>query len=147
MNKTKLFDVCNKNRTIKYDFFSYTVLLNQVLAHAKKNTKDRLPSSDFSKFEIVTRELLNNALEHGNHKNSKLVIQFSYQFLKNNQLKITVKDQGIGFDFSHLKLEAPINPKKIKNRGLYLVKSFSKKLKFNKEGNKAIAYIELEDNK
>ncbi len=72
---------------------------------------------------IAVTEAVNNAVEHGNKLiNDKFVtLLFEYS---NDKLRITVKDQGEGFDLEAV--ENPLSPENLtkpNGRGLLIVKS------------------------
>ncbi len=80
---------------------------------------------------IVLTELVNNAILHGNKKEigkkvTIIVIYFS------NRVQITVKDEGTGFDPSHLNdPRDPENLWKETGRGIFLVKHLIDEVQFH----------------
>lgn len=97
-----------------------------------------------SDFKIVIRELLINAIEHGNQNQVDRSVTCSLKQVKDNLFQVVVEDQGKGFDFNSLEMEIPDDPRQIRNRGYALIKSFSEKIEFNEKGNKVIVYLRLE---
>lgn len=61
----------------------------------------KLDKSTLFKIGFMLREILNNAVEHGNHFKEQLLIDCKIE-LFSNQLIVEVCDQGEGFDLSDL---------------------------------------------
>ena len=90
---------------------------------------------------VVLRELLNNALVHGNRGDMKNKVLIQIEYLKNSSFKIVVQDEGAGFDYHSLALELPEDPRKHRTRGYALINSLSSKLEFNDKGNRIAAIV------
>ena len=94
-------------------------------------------------FTIVQRELLKNAVEHGNHSNPDLKIMCTIEMHENNKVTLSVEDSGDGFQYSSLDMSIPNNPNGIIQRGYILINAFSEKIEFNENGNRVTAHITL----
>src|SRR5437867_4780814 len=74
--------------------------------------------------EMAVREIVINAIRHGNQYNldKQVRIRFSFDAYK---FEVQVQDQGNGFDFEHLPDPCdPSNLLKSSGRGIFLVRSF-----------------------
>ena len=74
--------------------------------------------------EMAVREIVINAIRHGNQYNldKQVRIKFSFDAYK---FEVQVQDQGNGFDFEHLPDPCdPSNLLKSSGRGIFLVRSF-----------------------
>jgi serine/threonine-protein kinase RsbW len=74
--------------------------------------------------EMSLREVVSNAIQHGNKCDLNKYVQIEYRFNK-DYFQVQVEDQGSGFDFDHL--PDPCNPEnllKSSGRGIFLVRSF-----------------------
>lgn len=83
---------------------------------------------------ISVLEAVNNAIVHGNRLNpeKKVVIKSS---ITENDLKITIKDDGEGFDYKNVPdPTSPENIEKINGRGIFLIKNLSDKVEFINNG-------------
>ena len=100
---------------------------------------------DFHEFSIVQRELLNNALDHGNRFSPDLKILCSIEILESNKVKLIVEDGGKGFCHASLDVPTPNNLKKINRRGYILINAFSENIEFNKKGNRVTVYLTLQN--
>jgi serine/threonine-protein kinase RsbW len=90
----------------------------------------------FNPFELifVLREALNNAVIHGNEKDSSLKVVCSLYF-DQDTLTITVTDQGKGFDWQRQMLKAPVSSHTTSGRGLNSMEGFGFTMRFNEAGN------------
>jgi serine/threonine-protein kinase RsbW len=73
---------------------------------------------------LATQEALNNAIKHGNKMNKEKSVHLMLSAL-NGEFKISVKDEGEGFDQS--KIPDPTSPEnllKTSGRGLFFMKNF-----------------------
>jgi len=91
---------------------------------------------DFKKqISVATLELANNSLEHAHKHDSSKKVQMAYS-LYNGVFKLTILDEGPGFDWSNLP-----DPREEKNwhnergRGIFIVRSYTDRLYFNNHGN------------
>ncbi len=98
-------------------------------------------SSLINQISIVIRELLINAMKHGNGFHSEDSVIVCISSVEHNRFKIEVQDSGDGFDYQKLEMSLPENPREIQNRGFRLVKAYSDSIVFNQKGNKVTAYV------
>ncbi len=108
-------------------------------------TECNIESKYFNKVYLCISEAVINSIEHGNKydKNKKVSIIAGYE---KSRLNIEVKDEGKGFN---LKLvEDPTtseNRKKESGRGIFIIKSLSKQIEYNKKGNSIHFKIECSE--
>lgn len=100
------------------------------------NAKDRFSLNDdmYGNIMIAVTEAVNNAIRHGNKCHSEKNVELNLAFQK-SMLKFTVRDQGEGFDFSHL--PDPTSPENLENpggRGIFLIKHLSDEVDFSDNG-------------
>lgn len=109
--------------------------------HVVENTIDTLTSDasisqdSYGKILIGTLEAVNNAIVHGNKSdiNKFVVIDFE---VKRNNLKVTVTDEGRGFNPSEIPdPTAPENIELLAGRGIFLMSKLADEIKFNDMGN------------
>lgn len=90
---------------------------------------------------IAVTEAVNNAVIHGNCFNSSQFIDV-HVGESQDQICFTVKDEGIGFDFTNLPdPTAPENIEKENGRGIFLIKNLSDNLEFTNGGNTLSIYF------
>ncbi|HNT88090.1 MAG TPA: ATP-binding protein [Candidatus Hydrogenedentes bacterium] len=90
---------------------------------------------------IVLRELLMNAVVHGNRRDPYQHVYVDVEKCLDGIFRITVEDEGEGFDYRELDLALPEGASRIRERGYKLINAFSEKLEFNQEGNKITAFV------
>lgn len=101
----------------------------------------QLEQHSINKAIIVLRELLINAIVHGNKLNKIYPVIIGIDQLQDNRLKISVKDLGQGFNTRMLETALPENPRQMHARGYRLVNAVSESFEFNQTGNEVTAYI------
>jgi len=72
---------------------------------------------------IAVTEAVNNAVQHGNHMRADKYVTVRFEYTE-NLIRITVEDQGEGFDLDAV--EDPLSPENLtkpNGRGLLIVKS------------------------
>ena len=99
-------------------------------------TNDAGISQDsYGKILIGTLEAVNNAIVHGNKSDLNKSVEVKF-YLENNNLEVTVTDQGKGFKPSEI--PDPTRPENIEllaGRGVFLMSKLADNIKFNKIGN------------
>jgi anti-sigma regulatory factor (Ser/Thr protein kinase) len=89
---------------------------------------------------LIVRELLMNAIIHGNESSpSRMVLA---RVAKRGELyEVQVDDEGEGFDYESLVLGLPDNPQTLNGRGLVLVYALSEQLVFERGGRRVRAIV------
>jgi len=95
----------------------------------------QLSSELYGKVLIASVEAVNNGIVHGNklRPEKKVEIVVTYQ---SHVLRISVSDQGSGFDFSNV--PDPTTPENIENihgRGVFLMQHLSDSVSFDNHGS------------
>jgi serine/threonine-protein kinase RsbW len=87
---------------------------------------------------VALTEAVNNAIYHGNAANPQKSIDIYFKSFSDH-VSFTVKDEGIGFNFSNL--PDPTNPENIEKpngRGVFLMRNLADKVSFEDNGSKVI---------
>ncbi len=90
---------------------------------------------------IALRELLVNAIVHGNQSDPDKQVTCKLAKAPDDGLSIQVDDEGAGLDPSLLDMKLPGDPKRIEKRGLVLVQAMSETVFFDSAKGRATAYI------
>ncbi len=98
---------------------------------------------DFTDLLVVLRELLNNAIVHGNGNRLDRKVKLIVRDLGEERYALDIEDEGEGFDYRTLKMEAPEDPRLLTTRGYVLVKALSEEIRFNEKGNRIFTVIKL----
>ncbi len=94
---------------------------------------------------IVLRELLVNAVEHGNQRDAGLKVTGSVERLEGPRYRIAVEDEGAGFDHRGLDMALPEDPKHVQDRGYTLINALTDQLEFSEKGNRITAVLTLKN--
>jgi serine/threonine-protein kinase RsbW len=90
-----------------------------------------LNESQSDDLAIVTTELVNNAIHHGNKNNPDKKVLISF-IVNTRCIEIRIKDQGKGFDPA--KLKDPLAPENLMSesgRGIFLIKYLMDSINYN----------------
>jgi serine/threonine-protein kinase RsbW len=91
----------------------------------------KLNASDSDDLGIVTTELVNNAIHHGNKNNPIKKVLISFEVDK-DRIEMRIKDEGDGFNPD--KLKDPLAPENLMSesgRGIFLIRNLMDNLEFN----------------
>jgi len=135
-----MFKTDEKSDSISFKLSSEMKLVDNVIRESQRFLK-QCDISEFSGFKLVLRELLNNAIEHGNYNIPERLVLCRIEHIADKRFKITVQDEGKGFDYDELVMTLPEDPRQIRNRGYALVNAFSDQIDFNDRGNHVSVYI------
>lgn len=135
-----MFKIEENSSAIIFTLSSEMRLVDNVIRESQNFLKQH-DISEFSGFKLVLRELLNNAIEHGNYNISDRTVLCRIEHIGDKRFKITVQDEGKGFDYNNLVMALPENPRQIRNRGYALINAFSDQIDFNDTGNRITTYI------
>jgi Anti-sigma regulatory factor (Ser/Thr protein kinase) len=95
---------------------------------------------DFTALLLVVRELLMNAIVHGNETLPSRVALV--RVARQGELfELQVDDEGEGFDYKALDLGLPDDPQSLERRGLVLVHELSEELYFERGGRRVRAIV------
>lgn len=101
------------------------------------NAKQKLNFNDdiYGNVMVSVTESVNNAIIHGNKSDRNKKVNLSLDYDK-SQLKFKVKDEGSGFDYSHI--PDPTNPENLEKssgRGIFLMRHLCDEVNFSDSGN------------
>jgi len=121
-----------KPRKFELKFSSDTKYLENV---EKLSTKvahyAKLSESDSDDLGIVTTELVNNAIHHGNQNDPGKLVHITFT-VDDKKIELRIMDQGGGFNPE--KLKDPLAPENLLNesgRGIFLIRNLMDGLEFN----------------
>lgn len=102
------------------------------------NARDKYDFNDdiYGNIMIAVTESVNNAIIHGNKVDKSKNVHLSLN-LNKTQVKFTIEDEGIGFDYEALPdPTAPENLEKPGGRGIFLMRNLCDEVNFYEEGKK-----------
>jgi len=97
---------------------------------------------DASRISLVLRELLMNAVYHGNGNDRGRSVAFDVEYLGQERFRLSVEDEGAGFDYDALDLTIPEDPRRIRNRGYIVIRKVCNSVKFNERGNRVTVEVD-----
>ena len=101
-------------------------------------------SNDMLKnYILFMRELINNAVEHGNKKDDAKTIKCSFENIKNKRFKITVSDEGEGFDYQNVNLKMGKDASELRSRGFPLINKYVDNILFEDNGATVTVFYEF----
>ncbi len=90
---------------------------------------------------LVVRELLMNAIQHGNGSDMARTAMIRVA-RRGGLFEVQVDDEGGGFDYESLVLDLPEDPQSLTKRGLVLVNELSEDLTFERGGSRVRAIVD-----
>ena len=96
---------------------------------------------NYGKILVAALEAVNNAIVHGNKSSTNKLVDVEIEF-DENQIKITVTDEGEGFDPK--KIPDPTMPENIEElsgRGVFLMTKLADSITFNEKGNSVTMFF------
>jgi anti-sigma regulatory factor (Ser/Thr protein kinase) len=92
---------------------------------------------------LVARELLANAVIHGNGLDQRKKASFSLEELCGAGFHVTVKDEGQGFDFANLGSHPKIGEHHSRKRGFVIIRNCSRRIVFKDNGASVSVFLGL----
>lgn len=110
-----------------------------------KKIQQRVGFSDdqFSRIRLSVNEAVTNAIIHGNKEDTSKKVHITAE-LQEGALKVSVKDEGSGFDPSSL--PDPLQNKNLlkeSGRGIFLIKQYADQTDFSDNGTKLTMQFNL----
>jgi anti-anti-sigma factor len=125
---------------IEFKFSSEIKMVNKIIKEVRSYLENYEIEED-GNIILILRELINNAIEHGNKKEKDRVVSVCLLLLDDKRFKIVVADEGDGFDYNSINYRMSDDPTQIRKRGLCLVNSFADEIEFNQTGNRITVYV------
>jgi anti-sigma regulatory factor (Ser/Thr protein kinase) len=122
--------------------FSETDRVTLVLERVAQFTR-RLGLGNSDELLLVVRELLMNAIVHGN-RSIRSRIALIRIARRGKLVEVQVDDEGEGFDYESLVLGLPDDPQSLAKRGLVLVHELAEELVFERGGSRVRAIVDPE---
>ena len=121
-----------KPQTFELKFSSDTKYLENVEKLSSKVARyAKLSESDSDDLGIVTTELVNNAIHHGNNNDPDKLVHIIFT-VDEKKIELKIIDQGSGFKPENLKDPlAPENLLSESGRGIFLIRNLMDGLDFN----------------
>jgi serine/threonine-protein kinase RsbW len=84
---------------------------------------------------VASSEAFLNAIQHGNNNDPTKKTHVTFDIESNNELVVTIKDEGKGFPFETLPDPTdPENLEKINGRGVFIIQNLADSVEFERNG-------------
>ena len=137
-----MFSIKENKKNMKFEFSSSMSQVDRVIEGCRDFWETHEIKSATG-VEYVLRELLINAIEHGNREDSSKKVFLTLDLLKNQRIKVTVNDEGEGFDPANVNIDPPKDTKQKRNRSYGIINSFADEIVFGKQGNPVTVYVSI----
>jgi anti-sigma regulatory factor (Ser/Thr protein kinase) len=127
------------NESLYLSSVSETVRIPVILEHVAQFAR-RQGIADTDGLVLVVRELLMNAILHGNESDCSRMALLRVAF-QGSGFEVQVDDEGEGFDYESLDLGLPEDPQSLTKRGLVLAHELSESLSFERGGSRVRAMV------
>lgn len=138
---SRILDVLRTEKTIEFTFSSDVSLVDRVVPQACEYLEER-GLADLGQFKIVLRELLLNAIEHGNGCDPSKTVHCQVTRMRGSMIEVGVEDQGSGFAHQNLDMAMPEDPSQLRRRGYALINEICEAIQFNDQGNRATVFLQ-----
>jgi anti-sigma regulatory factor (Ser/Thr protein kinase) len=116
----------------------FSRILKDMLVYA------RVPAAN--EVTLVARELLANAVMHGNRQDPRKKASFRLEELCGAGFTVEVKDEGQGFDFHHLDSPSVLHAHHAQKRGYVIIRNCSRRIVFRENGSSVSVFVGLDEN-
>ena len=131
----------NAKRSISLEFHSRRELVFEAIDDSARFLTEFITESEAVGIKVILRELLMNAVIHGNGSNKTLWVRSAIEHLGDKKFKIWVEDEGHGFDRDRVADEDHDFQYPNMKRGYLLIKRLSDEIRFNGKGNRVTVFL------
>ncbi|MCP4112340.1 MAG: ABC transporter substrate-binding protein [Desulfobacteraceae bacterium] len=134
-----VFQMTRDEKSVSFQICSDMKLVSRIVQETKAFVTG-FGFESFSGLNLILRELLNNAVEHGNKNTESKKIFCTVTNIRDSLFKIVVKDEGEGFDYTSLDMTMPEDKNQVRRRGYPFISAFTEEIEFNTQGNQVTVY-------
>ncbi len=133
-----MFEIIEEDDRLRFRMTSDPENVAELLREVRHQYRDCSPK-DSAKLYIILRELVENAVRHGNEGQSERQTFCEIADIGAKKLRITVADEGEGFSHQEMDLTLSGRVTRKQVRGIPLVNALADILEYNETGNMATA--------
>lgn len=137
-----MYVVNKENSSISFEVSSQLKNIDRIVKEIKEFILLKKTYS-LQELEQVLRELMLNAVEHGNRNDMAKNFSVSLSFVNDNRIELEVTDEGEGFGNDFFPIKRECRQGDPRNRGLILVNSIVDELKLGNTKSSIKAYLTL----
>jgi len=135
-----LFEIVRAGMTVTFEMPSRPDLIDEVVWQCDLALRE-ISSLDVVGVMLVLRELLSNAIVHGNKSAVERTVRACVECVHGCEFRISVEDEGHGFDYHTMNVDVPEDPRQVRKRGYILIGNIVQALMFNEKGNHVTAWV------
>lgn len=136
-----MFDVKTTDKAIQFVFSSRLDMIDRLIPLVIEFLEELQETSNSEYLRVVLRELLCNAVEHGNKLDHSKKVSGRIDQLSPCRYRCIISDEGDGIDESLISLTSTPDPERGRNMGFSIINSYSDEFKI--EGSTVTAYVTL----
>jgi anti-sigma regulatory factor (Ser/Thr protein kinase) len=133
--------VCREKRSIFFEFYSHRKSVFETIDNSSSFFSKFISESEAIGLKVILRELLMNAVVHGNKSKGELLVKCAIEHLGDKAFKISVEDEGGGFDYGSVADDDQDFQHHRKGRGYLLINRLCDRIHFNEKGNRITVHL------
>ncbi len=130
------------NNCISFEFSSCREKVYEAIDDSRKFLDEFITETEAIGIKVLLRELLMNAVVHGNRFNKELLVKCAIERVEEKRFRVSVEDEGKGFDHRSLQDGDQDFEFSECGRGYLLIKRLSDRIQFNDKGNRVTVHFE-----
>ncbi|MBD3316179.1 MAG: STAS domain-containing protein [Chitinivibrionales bacterium] len=138
-----MFSVEESESRQYYRLSSHIHLVDRVIDTCRPFVNARDPEPSATPLCQVLRELLLNAIEHGNKGDAQKSVECELERIGDARYRIVIGDRGEGVDEERLSFELSDDVRQERSRGYAIVNAIADQLEFEPEKARITAYVSL----
>lgn len=136
-----MFDIQEKNNRLQITISSEMKLVDKIIDYLESTTQGLEQTQSFA-LKLIAKELICNAITHGNQSQADKLVTFTLTTLS-NRLFVQVEDQGEGINVDKIDWKISNDASNPRNRGLAMVNHYADSIDFNQKGNQVSTWIKI----
>jgi len=136
-----MFNVKTIDKTLSFVFSSRLDMVDRLIPLVLEYLEDLDETGNSELLRVVIRELLCNAIEHGNKLDHTKVVTGQIDQLEDHRYRCSISDEGEGIDEAQIYFESTPDAQRGRNMGYSIINSYSDEIKIS--GSTVIVYVTL----
>lgn len=133
--------MCGEGCSISFEVCSHRKSVFETIDNSSKYFYKFISELEAIGIKVILRELLMNAVVHGNKSKRELLVKCTIEHLGDKAFKISVEDEGRGFDYGSVVDDDQDYQHHRKGRGYLLINRICDRIRFNEKGNRITVYL------
>ncbi len=138
-----MYSVQDTGESMRFEMTSHVHLLDRLARDARNFIERSAAGANDAGLIMTLRELVLNAIEHGNKNNEHKAVAGELRNLAADRFRLRVSDEGSGFDYHSLRLYPAPTPDQTRNRGYAVIHAYADEIRFENDGAAVTAFCTL----